>query len=194
MFTDSTSLMSLRNARHQLQSLGLIDEPTGLPGRDLVLVQLDQAIALAKRDKRSVGVLSLKVDGFRQLRETEDGQVADEVIQQFATRITAFVRGSDVPARVSNDSFLVVLTALTSSNDTVIVAVRLLLVLAEPVRRCRKGSLRSLQHRRRGVPSRRGGRDISVWGSSRGCRPRTADGRRTIPRCPGEPRGQEESS
>jgi GGDEF domain-containing protein len=33
---------------------------------------------------------------------------------------------------VSNESFLVVLTALTSSNDAVIVAVRLLLVLGEP--------------------------------------------------------------
>ena len=105
MFTDSSSLMSLRNARHQLQSLGLIDEPTGLPGRDLVLVQLDQAIALAKRDKRSVGVLSLKDDRFRQLRETEDGHAADEVIRQFATRITAFVRGSDVPARVPMTRF-----------------------------------------------------------------------------------------
>jgi diguanylate cyclase (GGDEF)-like protein len=133
MFTDTTSLMSLRNARQQLQSLGLIDEPTGLPRRDLVLLQLDQAIALARRDKRSVGVLSLKVDRFRELRETGDGAAADEVIRQFAARITAFVRGSDVPARVSIESFLVVLTALTSSNDAAIVAVRLLLVLAEPV-------------------------------------------------------------
>jgi diguanylate cyclase (GGDEF)-like protein len=132
MFTDSTSLMSLRDAREQLQSLGLIDASTGLPGRDLALVQLDQAIALARRDKRSVGVLSVKVDRFRQLNETADGQAADDVIQQFAARITAFVRGSDVPARVSNESFLVVLTALTSRNDAVIVAVRLLLVLGEP--------------------------------------------------------------
>ena len=132
MFTDSTYLMSLRNARQQLRSLGLIDLPTGLPGRDLVLVQLDQAIALAKRDKRSVGVLSLKIDDFRQLREIADGQVADDVIHQLATRISAFIRESDVAARVSNESFLVVLTALTSSNDAVIVAVRLLLVLAEP--------------------------------------------------------------
>ena len=132
MFTDTTSLMSLRSARQQLQSLGLIDKPTGLPGRDLALVQLDQAIALARRDKRSVGLLSLKVDRFRQLRELAEGQVADEVIRQFAARITAFVRGSDVPARVSNESFLVVLSALTSSNDAAIVAVRLLLVLAEP--------------------------------------------------------------
>jgi len=132
IFTDSTYLMSLRNARDQLRSLGLIDQTTGLPGRDLVLVQLDQAIALARRDKRSVGVLSVKVDRFRELRETADGEAVDEVIRQFATRIAAFIRGSDVPARVSNESFLVVLTALTSSNDAVLVAVRLLLVLGEP--------------------------------------------------------------
>jgi diguanylate cyclase (GGDEF)-like protein len=129
MFTDSTMLMSLRSTRQQLRSLGLIDGVTSLAGRDLALVQLDHAIALARRDKRSVGVLSLKLDRFRQLRE---GGAADEVIRQFAQRITAFVRGSDMPARLSNDSFLVVLTALTSSNDAAIVAVRLLLVLAEP--------------------------------------------------------------
>jgi diguanylate cyclase (GGDEF)-like protein len=95
-------------------------------------VQLDQAIALAKRDKRSVGVLIVKVDRFRQLRDTADGETSLEVIRQFATRIASFIRGSDVPARLSNDSFLVVLTALTSRNDAEIVAVRLLLVLAEP--------------------------------------------------------------
>jgi diguanylate cyclase (GGDEF)-like protein len=132
MFTDSTLLMSVRNAREQLRSLGLIDQVTGLPGRDLALVQLDQAIALARRDKRSVGVLTVKVDRFRHLRDTADAEAVDEVIRQFATRIAAFVRGSDIPARVSNESFLVILTALTSSNDGVIVAVRLLLVLAEP--------------------------------------------------------------
>src|SRR6266513_2334172 len=132
MFTDSTSLMSLRDAREQLRSLGLIDQTTGLPGRDLALVQLDQAIALARRDKRSVGLLSVKVDRFRELRETANSDAVDEVIRQFAARIAGFVRGSDVPARVSNESFLVVLAALTSSNDALIVAVRLLLVLAEP--------------------------------------------------------------
>jgi diguanylate cyclase (GGDEF)-like protein len=132
MFTDSTSHMSLRNTRQQLRSLGLIDETTGLAGRDLALVQLDLAIALAKRDKRSVGVLSLKLDRFRQLRETGEGNVADEVVQQLAKRISAFVRGSDVPARMSDDSFLVVLSALTSSNDSAVVAVRLFLLLAEP--------------------------------------------------------------
>jgi diguanylate cyclase (GGDEF)-like protein len=132
MFTDSTSLVSLQEARKQLRSLGLMDAETGLPGRELALVQLDHAIALATRDKRSVGLLILKVDRFRQLRESADAEVADEIILQFATRIAAFVRGSDVPARLSNDSFLVVLAALTSTNDADIVAVRLLMALTEP--------------------------------------------------------------
>jgi diguanylate cyclase (GGDEF)-like protein len=132
MFTDSTSLVSLRGARQQLRSLGLLDHVTGLAGRDLALVQLDHAIALARRDKRSVGLLTIKLDGFRQARGTEDAEGAENVIRQFAQRLTAFVRTSDIPARLSHDSFLVVLTALTTPNDGSIVAVRLLLALAEP--------------------------------------------------------------
>ncbi len=133
IFTDATSQVRLKDAREQLRSLGLIDNATDLPGREIAMVHIEHAMALAKRDKRSVGILILKLDRFRQLREAPDGHLAaDEVVRQFAKRITAFVRTSDVPARLSDDSFLVVLTALTSSNDAAVVAVRLLLVLAEP--------------------------------------------------------------
>jgi diguanylate cyclase (GGDEF)-like protein len=133
LFTDSTSQVRLKDAREQLRSLGLIDKATNLPGREIAMVHIEHAMALAKRDSRSVGLLSLKLDRFRQLRDAPDGHAAaDEVVRQFAKRITAFVRTSDVPARLSDDSFLVVLTALTTSNDAAVVAVRLLLVLAEP--------------------------------------------------------------
>jgi diguanylate cyclase (GGDEF)-like protein len=133
IFTDATSQVRLRDTRDQFRSLGLVDATTNLPGRELALVHIEHAMKLARRDKRSVGVLSLKLDRFRQLRDASDGrEAADEVVRQFAKRVTAFVRASDVPARLSDDSFLVVLTALTSSNDAVVVAVRLLLVLAEP--------------------------------------------------------------
>jgi diguanylate cyclase (GGDEF)-like protein len=133
IFTDATSQVRLKDTREQLRALGLIDTATNLPGREVAMLHVEQAIAMAKRDKRSVGLLSLKLDRFRQLRDSPDGQAtADEVVRQFAKRITAFVRASDVPARLADDSFLVVLTALTSSNDAAVVAVRLLLVLAEP--------------------------------------------------------------
>jgi diguanylate cyclase (GGDEF)-like protein len=133
IFTDATPQVRLKDTRDQLRALGLIDSATNLPGREVAMLHIEQAIAMAKRDGRSVGLLSLKLDRFRQLREGADGHAAaDEVVRQFAKRITAFVRASDVPARMSDDSFLVVLTALTTSNDAAVVAVRLLLVLAEP--------------------------------------------------------------
>lgn len=133
IFTDATSQVRLKDTREQLRALGLIDSATNLPGREVAMLHVEQAIRLAQRDKRSVGLLSLKLDRFRQLRDSADGRAAaDEAVRQFAKRITAFVRTSDVPARMSDDSFLVVLTALTNSNDAAVVAVRLLLVLAEP--------------------------------------------------------------
>jgi len=133
LFTDATSQVRLKDTRDQLRALGLIDSATNLPGREVAMLHIEQAIALATRDRRSVGILCLKLDRFRQLRDSADGRLAaDEAVRQVAKRITAFVRASDVPARLADDSFLVVLTALTNSNDAAVVAVRLLLVLAEP--------------------------------------------------------------
>jgi hypothetical protein len=105
IFTDATSHVRLKDTRDQLRALGLIDSATNLPGREVAMLHIEQAIAMAKRDKRSVGLLSLKLDRFRQLREGADGHAAaDEVVRQFAKRITAFVRASDVPARLADDS------------------------------------------------------------------------------------------
>jgi GGDEF domain-containing protein len=148
MFTDATSQVHLRDTRGQLRSLGLIDGATNLPGRELALLHIEQSIALARRDSRSVGLLSMKLDRFRQLRDTVDGQAtADEVVRQFSKRITAFVRASDVPARLSDDSFLAVLTALTTINDAA--APR-----ARGAIRCRRPrAFGPLQHRRGGVPA-----------------------------------------
>ena len=85
LFTDATSQVRLRDTRVQLRSLGLVDMTTNLAGREIAMLHVEQAIALAQRDKRSVGILSLKLDRFRQLREAPDGRAtADEVVRQFA--------------------------------------------------------------------------------------------------------------
>src|SRR5687767_13358412 len=73
IFTDATSQVRLKDTREQLRALGLIDKATNLPGREVAMLHVEQAIAMAKRDKRSVGLLSLKLDRFRQLRDAPDG-------------------------------------------------------------------------------------------------------------------------
>lgn len=132
LFTDSTPQLRLRDVWDQFRALGLIDTTTNLSGRELAMVHIERAIALARRDKRSVGLLALKLDRFRELRASAAPEAVNETLRQLAKRLTAHVRGSDVPARMSEDTFLVVLTAITSSDDAAVVAVRLLLALAEP--------------------------------------------------------------
>ena len=131
-FNDSTAQKRLKESRDDLRALGLIDPLTELPGRQLALLHLERAIALAARDKRSVGLLSVKLDRYQDPSDPSRRQVADEVLRQFAKRFAAFVRGSDMPARLGGDSFLVVLTALSKADDATVVAVRLLLALAQP--------------------------------------------------------------
>ena len=132
LFTDSTPQLRLRDVWEQFRALGLIDKTTNLSGRELAMVHIDRAIALARRDKRSVGLLALKLDRFRDLRASAAREAVDETLRQLAKRLTAHVRTSDVPARLSDDTFLVVLTAISTSDDAAVVAVRLLLALAEP--------------------------------------------------------------
>ncbi len=132
LFTDSTPERQLRDVWGQFRALGLIDPTTNLSGRELAMVHLDRAIALARRDKRAVGLIALKLDRFRELRASVGTEAASAILGEVGKRLSAQVRGSDVPARMSDDTFLAVLTAITSSNDALIVAQRLLVAFAEP--------------------------------------------------------------
>jgi diguanylate cyclase (GGDEF)-like protein len=132
LFTDSTPQLRLRDVWEQFRALGLVDKVTNLSGRELAMVHLDRAMALARRDKRGVGLLALRLDRFRELRASATRESVEETLRQLAKRLTTHVRTSDVPARMSDDTFLVVLSALASSDDASVVAVRLLLALAEP--------------------------------------------------------------
>src|SRR5688572_21334076 len=55
IFTDATSHVRLKDTRDQLRALGLIDSATNLPGREVAMLHVEQAIRMANRDKRSVG-------------------------------------------------------------------------------------------------------------------------------------------
>ncbi|HEX9496649.1 MAG TPA: diguanylate cyclase [Candidatus Limnocylindria bacterium] len=131
-FNDATAQRRLSDTRDDLRALGLVDALTELPGRQLAMLHLERAIALAKRDGRSVGLLGIKLDRYQDPGDPSRRQVADEVLRQFAKRLAVYIRGSDLAARLGGDSFLVVLTALTTPNDATIVAVRLMLALAQP--------------------------------------------------------------
>jgi diguanylate cyclase (GGDEF)-like protein len=132
VFSDVTAQVELREAHRKLRDIGLIDPITYLVTAPVFHDHLQRALALAMRDERWVGVLWLTLRRFK--RSTRDGeQIANEVLRQSAKRVLASIRPSDLAARIDDEAFAIVLTAIRTPADAQVVAVRLMLALAPPV-------------------------------------------------------------
>jgi diguanylate cyclase (GGDEF)-like protein len=132
VFSDVTAQVELGEAHRKLREIGLVDPVTRLVTAPVLEDHLRRSLALAARDERWVGVLWLDLMRFK--RTTADGpQVANEVLRQTAGRLVALIRPSDLAARVDDEAFAVVLTAIGGPGDAKVVAVRLVLALAPPV-------------------------------------------------------------
>lgn len=128
LFADATAEVALREARRQLTEGGLIDRVTQLPGSQIALVHLERSVALARRDSRAVGVLSIGCD----IPAVGEAVQMDELMRQLGKRVIAATRASDLAARFGESELLIVLTAMASPQHGAIVAVRLLLHLSRP--------------------------------------------------------------
>jgi diguanylate cyclase (GGDEF)-like protein len=128
LFADASAQVALTNARQQLTEGGLIDRVTKLSGPQLALAHLERSVALARRDMRAVGVLSIGVD----IPNVGEPVTLLELYQQLGKRVIAATRTSDLAARLADDELLVILTAMANPHDASIVAVRMLLQLSKP--------------------------------------------------------------
>jgi diguanylate cyclase (GGDEF)-like protein/PAS domain S-box-containing protein len=107
---------------------------TGLPNRVLLVDRVSQAIALARRQQRQLGVLFLDLDRFKAINDTLGHNVGDELLRAITGRLLAAVRGSDTVSRLGGDEFVLLLQELDDDRDLPRIAEHLLQVLQEPVR------------------------------------------------------------
>lgn len=108
----------LKQTNEQIAHLAHHDALTGLPNRTLFQDRLNQAIAKARREKESIAVLFLDLDGFKLINDTYGHDVGDEVLRQTAKRILLCVRDSDTVARIGGDEFTVILGNVTTPGST----------------------------------------------------------------------------
>ena len=83
----------------------LYDNLSELPNRELFFDRLDQVIALARREQRQIAVLTMDLNGFKQVNATLGHYVGDKLLQEVATRIRDVARDSDTVARLGGDEF-----------------------------------------------------------------------------------------
>ncbi len=120
------------NYQRELEYQATHDSLTGLANRNLLNDRIVQAIAWAKRQNLSVGVMLLDLDHFKLINDASGHGAGDEMLKQVATRLNHCVRETDTVARLGGDEFVIVLTDLPETGDVDVVAEKILGALARP--------------------------------------------------------------
>ena len=127
-----TDITARKRAEEGIRHLAHHDPLTSLPNRIALEERLDQSIAEAARNRRSVAVMFLDLDRFKTINDTLGHHVGDLLLVEAARRLRKAVRASDTVARVGGDEFVVVLPALEAPEVAVTVAGSILDALAQP--------------------------------------------------------------
>jgi two-component system cell cycle response regulator len=119
--------------RHSLQlslEMAITDQLTGLFNRRYMSRHLNTLIGNANVTGKPVSFLILDIDFFKQVNDTHGHDVGDEVLREFASRISANVRGIDLACRYGGEEFVVVMPD-TDLNFAYMVAERLRQAVAD---------------------------------------------------------------
>ena len=98
--------------RHSLQlslEMAITDQLTGLFNRRYMSRHLSTLISNAASTGKPVSFLIMDIDYFKQVNDTHGHDVGDEVLREFANRISANVRGIDLACRYGGEEFVVVM-------------------------------------------------------------------------------------
>jgi diguanylate cyclase (GGDEF)-like protein/PAS domain S-box-containing protein len=108
------------------------DVVTNLPNRLLLKDRISQAIALARRQSRSIAVLFLDLDRFKYINDSLGHATGDKVLQSVSKRLLAAVRGSDTVSRQGGDEFVILLSEIAYPEAAAASAKKILLSLNAP--------------------------------------------------------------
>lgn len=119
-------------AEREISFMAYHDYLTGLPNRRLFKDRLEQAIALAKRTEKLIGVIFLDLDSFKTINDTIGHERADALIKVVSDKLRTIVRQSDTVSRFGGDEFLIIANNLSSEHDITIIIRNIMAVLHEP--------------------------------------------------------------
>ena len=108
------------------------DSLTGLPNRVLLQDRTSRLLQDGARADNMLAVMLLDLDHFKEINDTLGHHVGDLLIGAVGERLLTAVREGDTVARLGGDEFAVLLASMTSLDDAVNVADRLIAAFEEP--------------------------------------------------------------
>jgi diguanylate cyclase (GGDEF)-like protein/PAS domain S-box-containing protein len=130
-----TDVTEERSAQERLLHDAVRDNLTGLPNRELFFDRLEAALILARMENDvRPAVLCVDIDRFKMINEQVGIATGDSVLLTIAHRLTRLLQPQDTLARISGDSFAIILVSETNADRVIALADSVRRALSSPVR------------------------------------------------------------
>jgi diguanylate cyclase (GGDEF)-like protein/PAS domain S-box-containing protein len=106
-----------RKAEQRIRYLARIDALTKIPNRMQFQHLLQRAIARANRSKKSLGLLYIDIDNFKEINDTFGHLAGDATLETVATRLNKALPAESVVGRLAGDEFAVIVDRLEAGAD-----------------------------------------------------------------------------
>lgn len=123
---------SLEKSQKELEYLSDHDVLTGLANRRFWTRFLDQTLQKADRLHRSVAVLFIDLDQFKQVNDIQGHDVGDKLLQAVSCRLQSSLPQNETLARIGGDEFNLLIDNLASAKDAEAVARRIIALFEQP--------------------------------------------------------------
>lgn len=108
------------------------DSLTGLPNRSMLTSRLHEVIKQTARSDKDLSILTLDLDGFKDVNDSYGHSIGDRLLMDVAERIKESVRDTDLVSRMGGDEFVIVLTNIDDTDTIERVTNGILKNLARP--------------------------------------------------------------
>lgn len=126
-----TDITEQKQAEARIERLAHFDQLTGLPNRSQLNDRLKYALSIAQRNDKSLTVMLLDIDHFKNINDTLGYEIGDQVLIEMAERLSGVLRDEDTVSRQSGDEFILVLPDAGVDGATC-VAIKLMELLSTP--------------------------------------------------------------
>ena len=121
-----------KQTQDRIARLAHYDPLTNLCNRALFFDRVEQALALARREKSKLALMYIDLDKFKPVNDSYGHPVGDRLLEQVAERMRGCVRASDTVGRIGGDEFVVLLPRLAAPADALVVAEKIRQAIREP--------------------------------------------------------------
>jgi len=126
-----TDISQIKNSEQRLHHLAHYDPLTDLPNRVLLQLKLQHAIDQAERSNKTMAVLFIDLDRFKNVNDSLGHGVGDELLLALTQRLCHRLRDEDTLCRISGDEFLLLLEHIDRPEDAAGVAQTILDLLRQ---------------------------------------------------------------